>query len=128
MCKSLFFIGPGLAFIVYPEAVSLLPGSKIWALLFFIMLLALGLGTQFSLMETVVSIIVDSWPKKWGSVNRLFILTGSCVVMYLGGLTMVTEGGMYVLQLMDNHAGTFSALITGTVLDNIWYAPRKCEK
>ena len=98
---------------MYPEAVSLLPGSKVWALLFFVMLLALGLGTQFSLMETIVSIIVDSWPRRWGRANHLLVLTCSCVAMYLGGLTMVTNGGMYVLQLMDNHAGTFSALITG---------------
>jgi len=107
--------GPGLAFVVYPEAVSLLPGSKIWAILFFTMLLALGLGTQFSLMETVVSIIVDSWPRKWGKANRNFVLIGSCATMFAVGLSMVTEGGMYVLTLMDNHAGTFSALITGCV-------------
>lgn len=28
---------------------------------------------------------------------------------------MVTEGGMYVLQLMDNHAGTYCALIVGVI-------------
>ena len=105
--------GPGLAFIVYPEAVSLLPGSKIWAMLFFTMLLALGLGTQFSILETIVSIICDSWPKRWGRANHLIVLSAACLTMFIGGLSMVTNGGMYVLQLMDNHAGTFSALITG---------------
>jgi len=57
--------GPGLAFVVYPEAVSLLPGAKLWALLFFTMLLALGFGTQFSILEAVVTIVVDAWPKGW---------------------------------------------------------------
>ena len=28
---------------------------------------------------------------------------------------MVTNGGMYVLQLMDNHAGTYGALVTGMI-------------
>eukprot|EP00095_Tigriopus_kingsejongensis_P002782 maker-scaffold623_size123039-snap-gene-0.17 protein:Tk02782 transcript:maker-scaffold623_size123039-snap-gene-0.17-mRNA-1 annotation:"sodium-neurotransmitter symporter " len=105
--------GPGLAFVVYPEAVSLLPGSKIWALLFFLMLLALGLGTQFSIMETVTSIIVDAWPKKWGKANHRLVLFCACFSGFLLGLCMVTRGGMYILQLLDNHAGTFSALITG---------------
>jgi len=33
--------------------------------------------------------------------------------MFLCGLCMVTEGGMYVLQLVDNHSATYSALIIG---------------
>ena len=35
--------------------------------------------------------------------------------MMLAGLSMTTQGGMYVLTLMDSHAGTFSALVTGLV-------------
>ena len=72
------------------------------AILFFLMLLSLGLGTQFSIMETITRIVVDAWP---GRISHRTVLTVACSLMCIGGISMTTNGGMYVLQLMDNHAG-----------------------
>ena len=64
--------GAGLAFAVYPEAVSRLPIAPLWSILFFVMLLTLGLGTQFTVLETVVTTIVDLWPNQLRGKNHKY--------------------------------------------------------
>ncbi|GAB6029115.1 Solute carrier 6 [Chamberlinius hualienensis] len=106
--------GPGLAFIAYPEAVTRLPLSPLWAILFFVMLLTLGLGTQFTLLETVVTTLVDTFPQRLRK-RKQWVLAFVCLVMFLFGLILCTRGGMYMLHLMDAFSASYSTLLIGTV-------------
>ena len=51
--------GTGLVFIVFTQAIVELPAAPFWAIIFFMMLLALGVGSQIGTLEGVISTVFD---------------------------------------------------------------------
>ncbi|XP_021432569.1 sodium- and chloride-dependent glycine transporter 2-like [Oncorhynchus mykiss] len=102
--------GPGIAFVVYPEALTRLPLSPFWAIIFFLMLLTLGLDTMFATVETIVTSVSDEFPRYLRKYKALFTL-GCCTSFYILGYPLITENGMYMLQLLDTYAGSYSLII-----------------
>ncbi|XP_014864532.1 PREDICTED: sodium- and chloride-dependent glycine transporter 2 isoform X1 [Poecilia mexicana] len=102
--------GPGIAFVVYPEALTRLPLSPFWAIIFFLMLLTLGLDTMFATIETIVTSVSDEYPKYLRKHKPLFTLV-CCLSFFILGFPMITESGMYMLQLVDTYAASYSLVI-----------------
>uniref|UniRef100_A0A8C6L723 Transporter n=1 Tax=Nothobranchius furzeri TaxID=105023 RepID=A0A8C6L723_NOTFU len=105
--------GPGLAFIAYPKAVTLMPLAPLWAALFFFMLFILGLDSQFVGVEGLITGIMDMLPPKsaLGSLRREVVAAICCFICFLIDMTMVTEGGMYVFQLFDYYSASGITLL-----------------
>uniref|UniRef100_A0A672HGB7 Transporter n=1 Tax=Salarias fasciatus TaxID=181472 RepID=A0A672HGB7_SALFA len=96
--------GPGLAFIVYPKALSLLPGSSFWAVLFFFMLLLLGLDTQFVCVESLATAITDLFPRQLRRPRaRELLVLAIAVFCFLLGLPFISEGGIILFTVVDSY-------------------------
>ncbi|GAB1608670.1 sodium- and chloride-dependent glycine transporter 2-like [Argonauta hians] len=102
--------GPGIAFIVYPEALSTLPFPQIWSVMFFAMLVLVGLDSQFAHIQVIVTAITDSFPERCG--KHVTLITGIvCLACFLVGVLCITEGGLYVVQLIDWYSASLSLLL-----------------
>ncbi|XP_067687763.1 sodium- and chloride-dependent glycine transporter 1-like isoform X2 [Haliotis asinina] len=105
--------GPGLVFVVYPEALSRMPIPPLWSILFFIMLITLGWSSMISGVESVLTSIIDVFPQLATGRNNYLLRIGGCLLGFLLGLPQVTQGGSYILNLMDTFVGGFPLLIIG---------------
>ncbi|XP_020616067.1 sodium- and chloride-dependent taurine transporter-like isoform X1 [Orbicella faveolata] len=112
--------GPGLAFVAYPAAVAEMPVAPLWSILFFFMVILLGLDSEFVGVEGFVTAIVDLFPQHLRRGHRKEIFIGVCSIFwFLLGLSMVTEGGMYVFQLFDFYSASGSALLWVSLFQSI---------
>ncbi len=114
--------GVGLAFVVYPEAINMLPGGNmvigLFGIIFFLTLLTLGIDSAFSLVESIVAGVVDKW-----QLNKQKVTLWVIIVLGIFSLLFATKGGLYWLDIVDyyiNHYG----LILGGLLEALvigWY-------
>lgn len=102
--------GYGLGFVAYPEAANYLPPPQLWCVLFFTMSFFLGIDSQFPNYEIVVTALRDEFPQL---LRKKHILLTSVVIVaaFLLAIPMVTQGGFYLLTLVDWYAATFSIAI-----------------
>ncbi|XP_018526544.1 sodium- and chloride-dependent GABA transporter 2 [Lates calcarifer] len=104
--------GPGLAFIAYPRALSLLPGSSFWAVLFFLMVLFLGLDSQFVCVESLATAITDLFPRHLRRPGgREILVLVIAVICFLLGLPLVTEGGILLFHVIDYYGPSGHTLL-----------------
>ncbi|XP_052668496.1 sodium-dependent proline transporter-like isoform X1 [Harpia harpyja] len=102
--------GPGLMFVAYPEALSLLPISPLWSILFFLTLLTLGVDTLFGNIQAITTAILDEFPALHSRRKKVALLGALCTSFYLLGLLLVTQGGIFWLTLMDKYSTGFGLI------------------
>lgn len=99
--------GPGLVFIVYPEAIAMMSGSVFWSIIFFLMLITLGLDSTFGGLEAMVTALCDEYPRALGRRREWFVLF-LLIGIYLCALPTTTY-------------------VSINSIDNIFYKTQRCS-
>jgi NSS family neurotransmitter:Na+ symporter len=104
--------GPQLAFVTYPTIIRLLPfGSVIFGVLFFLMILTLGIDSAFSLVEAGAASLIDKFKLK-----RIHVNIGFAVIAGIIGLIYTTRGGLFWLDIVDYFMNNFGLLAIGVLM------------
>lgn len=104
--------GVGLVFVVYPEVFAALPGGPIvqtaMAILFYLALLTLAVGSAFSIVEAVATAISDKFGLTKKKVTRCV-----CLVAGIISILFATKAGLYWLDIVDQWANSVDLILVG---------------
>nr|KAF6453862.1 solute carrier family 6 member 15 [Molossus molossus] len=105
--------GTGLAFITFTEAMTHFPASPFWSVMFFLMLINLGLGSMFGTVEGIITPAVETLKVKKEIATIICCLLAFCI-----GLVFVQHSGNYFVTMFDDYSATLPLLIV-VILENI---------
>ena len=99
----------GLAFVAYPQAISLIPAfSKIFGVLFFSTLVIAGLSSAVSILEAFTSAIIDKF-----HYSRKVVVSVLSIAGFLGSIVFATRGGLFWLDIVDHFLTHYGLVIVG---------------
>ncbi|XP_036614239.1 sodium- and chloride-dependent transporter XTRP3 isoform X2 [Trichosurus vulpecula] len=102
--------GTGLSFIVYTEAIKNMEVSQLWSVLYFIMLLTLGIGSMLGNTAAILTPLTDS--KFISSHVPKEVISGLiCFISCIVGLVFTLESGSYWFDIFNDYAATLSLLL-----------------
>uniref|UniRef100_G1LFA0 Transporter n=1 Tax=Ailuropoda melanoleuca TaxID=9646 RepID=G1LFA0_AILME len=105
--------GTGLAFIAFTEAMTHFPASPFWSVMFFLMLINLGLGSMIGTMAGITTPIIDTF-----KVPKEMFTVGCCVFAFFVGLLFVQRSGNYFVTMFDDYSATLPLTVI-VILENI---------
>ncbi|XP_055016320.1 sodium-dependent neutral amino acid transporter SLC6A17-like [Boleophthalmus pectinirostris] len=105
--------GTGLAFIAFTEAMTHFPASPFWSVMFFFMLINLGLGSMIGTMTGITTPILDAY-----KVQKELLTVGCCIVAFLCGLLFVQRSGNYFVTMFDDYSAGLPLTVV-VILENL---------
>jgi len=99
----------GLAFVTYPQAISLMPAwANVFGVVFFVSLVIAGLSSAISLVEAFSSAIIDKF-----QYSRKTVVTFVCVSGFFGSIIFTAESGLFWVDIVDHFITHYGLVVIG---------------
>lgn len=102
--------GSGLAFVAISEAVSNMDVSPLWSMLFFFMLILLGLDSEFGTLEGAVTPIIGDL-KMFPNMRKEVFSGILSIILFICGIGFCSGGGEYMISVLDTYGMNIPILI-----------------
>ncbi|MEA2055737.1 MAG: sodium-dependent transporter [Candidatus Thermoplasmatota archaeon] len=103
--------GPGLTFVTYPTAISLLPfAAAFFGMIFYVALLTFGIDSAFSMIEPISSGLHGKWKMSKAKATGIM-----CIIGFFASLIFATGSGIHWLKIIDHHIASFGLVLIGLV-------------
>ncbi|RMX80491.1 hypothetical protein D0869_07514 [Hortaea werneckii] len=99
-----------LGFLTFPVAIEQMPGAPVWAVLFFLTLMLLGISSSFAMLDALVTLLCDSSLGR--KVSHFKIATSVVVFSFLLSLMYDTGFGYALLTAIDSQVNNVVLLFT----------------
>lgn len=106
--------GATLAFVVYPEATSLMSYSDVWTFSYFLMLFLLGASTEICYVDLIATSFYDTFQSLRKHRTKIVLII--CIVMYLCGVIFCFNGGIYYFTIFNEYTTGFN-LVGITIIE-----------
>ncbi|KRX98033.1 Sodium-dependent acetylcholine transporter, partial [Trichinella pseudospiralis] len=88
--NDLIVQGPHLVFVIFSEAVARLPIAPVWAVMYFITVIMIGIGTQVFIVLSVVTAMCDEYARRLRR-NQRHVLSLCSVLFFSAGIDNVMD-------------------------------------
>lgn len=111
--------GVGLAFMVFPEIISQMPGSSLFGFLFFASLVLAGITSMISISETYIAALQEKF-----SISRGKALLIGGGLAFIASLFYANQGGLNLLDTVDHFINNYGVALAGLfeVVAIAWFA------
>lgn len=102
--------GMELAFVAYPTLLTLLPWPNVWSIIFFVMLVTVGIDSVFGVIDFSVEFLYcnlrlrNKYNRDDRPIRKELIVFLYLLVSFLGGLIFTTRSGYFWVKLFDGYS------------------------